>query len=66
LSFYELFCVCELFFVFFRTFCWSCGFSYLLLVLRLFLLLDNLLKFFVGFWFSSCASWGLRFKLQIL
>jgi hypothetical protein len=37
-----------------------------LLVLRLFLLLDDLLEIFLGFWSSSCASWGLRFELQTL
>jgi hypothetical protein len=36
-----------------------CRFSCLLLVLRLFLLLDDLLEHFVGLWSSSCASWGL-------
>jgi hypothetical protein len=41
----------------FHAFCWACGFS---------LLLDDLLELFVGFWSSSCASWGLGFKLQTL
>jgi hypothetical protein len=36
-----------------------CHFSCLLLVLRLFLLLDDLLELFLPFWSSSCASWGL-------
>jgi hypothetical protein len=35
---------------------WSCRFSCLLLVLRLLLLLDGLLKLFIGYWSSSCAS----------
>jgi hypothetical protein len=37
-----------------------------LLVLRLFLLLDDLLELFLGFWSSSCASWGFGFELQTL
>jgi hypothetical protein len=37
-----------------------------LLVLWLFLLLDNLLELFVGFWSFSCASWGLEFEIQTL
>jgi hypothetical protein len=37
-----------------------------LLVLRLFLLLDDLLELFFGFWSSSCASCGLGFKIQTL
>jgi hypothetical protein len=31
-----------------------------------FLLLDDLLELFFGFWSSSYASWGLGFKLQTL
>jgi hypothetical protein len=38
----------------------------LLLVLWLFLLLDDRLEIFLVFWSSSCASWGLEFKLQTL
>jgi hypothetical protein len=41
-------------------------FSCLLLVLRLFLFLDDILELFVGFWSSSCASWGLAFVIQTL
>jgi hypothetical protein len=40
-----------------------CRFSYHLLVLRFFLL-DDLLELFFGFWSSSCASYGLGFKIQ--
>jgi hypothetical protein len=43
-----------------------CRFSCHLLVLRFFLLLDDLLELFFGFWSSSCASCGLRFKIQTL
>jgi hypothetical protein len=43
-----------------------CHFSYHLLVLQFFLLLDDLLKFFFGFWSSSCPSCGLEFKIQTL
>jgi hypothetical protein len=53
-------------FEFFFLFSWFYRFSCLLLVLRLFLLLDDLFELFVGFWFSSCASWGLRFEIQTL
>jgi hypothetical protein len=31
-----------------------------------FLLLDDLLEFFFGFWSSTCASCGLRFEIQTL
>jgi hypothetical protein len=44
----------------------ACRFSYHLLVLRFFLLLDDLLEFFFGFWSSSCASCGLGFEIQTL
>jgi hypothetical protein len=37
-----------------------------LLVLWLFLLLDDLLEVFLDFWSSSYASWGLGFELQTL
>jgi hypothetical protein len=43
-----------------------CRFSYHLLVLRFFLLLDYLLELFFGFWSSSCAPCGLGFKIQTL
>jgi hypothetical protein len=42
---------------------WFCRFSCLLLAFTIFLLLDDLLELFVGFWSSSCASWGFGFKL---
>jgi hypothetical protein len=42
------------------------AFSFYLLVLRFFLLLDDLLELFFGFWSSSCASCGLGFKIQTL
>jgi hypothetical protein len=32
----------------------------------IFLLLDDLLELFFGFWSSSCASCGLGFKIQTL
>jgi hypothetical protein len=35
-----------------------------LLVLWLFLLLDDLHKLFFGFWSFRCTSWGLEFELQ--
>jgi hypothetical protein len=35
-----------------------------LLVLRLLLLLDDNLDLFIGFWSSSCASWGFGFEIQ--
>jgi hypothetical protein len=37
-----------------------------LLVLRFFLLLDDLLELFCGSWSSSCASCGLGFEIQTL
>jgi hypothetical protein len=43
-----------------------CRFSCLLMVLRLFLLLDDLFELFVGFWSSSYGSWGLEFEIQTL
>jgi hypothetical protein len=52
----------ELFFVF----SFGLPLFYHLLVLRFFLLLDDFLEFFFGFWSSSCASYGLRFKIQAL
>jgi hypothetical protein len=53
-------------FEFFLLLSWFCHFSCLLLVLLLFLLLDNLLELFVSFWSSNCASWGFRFEIQTL
>jgi hypothetical protein len=43
-----------------------CRFSFLLLALQFFLLLDGLFELLFGFWFSSCASWGLGFEIQTL
>jgi hypothetical protein len=43
-----------------------CRFSCLLLVLQLFLLLDDILELFIGFWSSSCGSWGLGFVIHTL
>jgi hypothetical protein len=60
------FCVFKLFLALLCHFGLVCRLSYLLLVLRLFLLLDGILELFVGLWSSSCASWGLGFKLQTL
>jgi hypothetical protein len=34
-----------------------------LLVLRFFLLLDDLLELFFVFWSSRCALWGLGFEI---
>jgi hypothetical protein len=59
----ESFCVFELFLALVSHFCFVCRFLCLLLVLRVFLLLDDL---FVGFWSSSCATWGIRVKIQTL
>jgi hypothetical protein len=52
----------ELFFAFSLV----CHFSCHLMVLRVFLLLDDLIKLFFGFWSCSCASCGLGFKIQTL
>jgi hypothetical protein len=43
-----------------------CRFSYHLLVLWFFLLLDDLLELFFSFRTSSCASCGLGFEIQTL
>jgi hypothetical protein len=43
-----------------------CYFLCLLLALRFFLLLDDLLEFFLDFWSSSCAPLGLGFEIQTL
>jgi hypothetical protein len=40
--------------------------SCLVLAVAVLLPLDDLLELFVGFWSSSCASWGLGFELQTL
>jgi hypothetical protein len=55
------FCVFEIFLLFL----WFCRFSCILLALRLFLLLDDFLKIFFGFWSSSCASWVLNSKFKL-
>jgi hypothetical protein len=47
-------------------FLFVCHFSYHLLILRGFLLLDDLLELFFCFWSSSCASCGLGFEIQML
>jgi hypothetical protein len=52
--------------VLFLPFLLVCRFSYYLLVLRFFLLLDDLLELFFTFWSSSYASYGLGFKIQTL
>jgi hypothetical protein len=54
--------VIELLFYFSLVCCFSCH----LLVLWFFLLLDDLPELFSGFWSSSCASCGPRFKIQTL
>jgi hypothetical protein len=41
-------------------------FSCHLLILRVFLLLDDLLELFFSFWSSSCVSCDLGFKIQTL
>jgi hypothetical protein len=43
-----------------------CRFSYHLLILQFFLLLDDILELFFGFWSPSYASCGLGFKIQTL
>jgi hypothetical protein len=50
------FCAFELFLALLYHFGLVCRFSRILLVLQLFLLLDDLLNLFVGFWSFSCAS----------
>jgi hypothetical protein len=50
----------SLLFIWFATFLTICWF------LWFFLLLDDLLEFFFGFWSSSCASCGVGFKIQTL
>jgi hypothetical protein len=41
-------------------------FSSHLLAFAVFLLLDDIIEFFLGFWSSTCASWGFGFELQTL
>jgi hypothetical protein len=43
-----------------------CRFFCYLLVLRFFLLIDDLLELFFDFWPSCCASCGRGFKIQTL
>jgi hypothetical protein len=43
-----------------------CRFSYHLLVLLFFLLLDDLLDLLFGFWSSNCASCGIGLEIQTL
>jgi hypothetical protein len=43
-----------------------CRFCCHLLVMQVFLLLDDLLELFFGFWSSICASCGLGFEIQTL
>jgi hypothetical protein len=50
----------------FLLFSWFCRFSCILLAFVAFLLLDDLLEIFVGFWSSSYASLCLGFELQTL
>jgi hypothetical protein len=67
LSFYELFCVFELFLALLYHFGLVCRFLCLLLILRLFLVLDDLLRCSWLFGSSSCASGvlDLNFKLCV-
>jgi hypothetical protein len=50
----------------FELYFWFTTFSYHLLVLRVFLLLDDILELFIGFWSSSCALCGLGFEIETL
>jgi hypothetical protein len=59
----SLSCSFELFLALSCHFAWLCCFSCLLLAFAVFLLLDYHLELFIGFWSSSCASWGLGFEL---
>jgi hypothetical protein len=59
-------CSSELFLALLCHFTWLCRFSCILLAFAGFLVLDDLLELFVGFWSSSCASWALVFELQTL
>jgi hypothetical protein len=56
-------CSSELFLALSYHFAWLYRFLCRLLAFAVFLLLDDLLELFVDFWSSSCASWGLGFKL---
>jgi hypothetical protein len=56
----------ELFLALLCHFAWLCRLSCCLLAFTVFLLLDDLLELFLFFGSSSCASWGLGFKLQTL
>jgi hypothetical protein len=49
-------CSCELFVALLHHFACLCRFLCLLLTFTVFLLLDDLLEFFLAFWSSSCAS----------
>jgi hypothetical protein len=62
----SLSCSSELFLALLCHFTWLCRFSFILLAFAVFLVLDDLLELFVGFWSSSCASWPLVFELQTL
>jgi hypothetical protein len=64
-EFCDLFMFLSFYWLLFTILVWFAVFVPLL-VLWHFLLLDDLLKIFLGFWPSSCASWGLGFKLQTL
>jgi hypothetical protein len=59
-------CSFGLFLALLYHFAWFCRFSFLLLAFAVFLLLDDLLKLFLAFESSSCASWGLGFELKTL
>jgi hypothetical protein len=52
-------------FEFFLTFSLVCCFSCHLLVLRFFLLLNDFLELFFGFWSSTCASCVLDSKFKL-
>jgi hypothetical protein len=56
----------EFFLVLLYYFAWLAAFLVIYWLLRFSLLLDDLLEFFLAFWSSSCASWGLEFELQTL
>jgi hypothetical protein len=47
----------------FLLFSWFYRFSCLLLAFAVFLLLDDILNLFIGFWSSNCDSWGHGFRL---
>jgi hypothetical protein len=51
----------ELFFIFSLV----CRFSHHLLVLRVYLLLDDLFELFFDFWSSNSFSFGLGFEIQL-